>query len=75
MKFSYYDLGNRSGGEIVEVTLSGNAANVFLADSSNFSSYKAGRRYTYFGGHAKRSPVRLQIPRAGHWYLVIDFGG
>lgn len=75
MKFSYYDLKNRSGGEVVEVTLSGNAANVFLIDSTNFSSYKARRRYSYFGGHARRSPVRLQIPRAGHWYLVIDFGG
>jgi hypothetical protein len=75
MKFSYYDLGNRSGGEIVEVKLSGNAANVFLVDSSNFSSYKAGRRYTYFGGHATRSPVRLQVHRSGHWYLVIDRGG
>jgi hypothetical protein len=75
MKYSYYDLGNRSGGEIVEVTLSGNAANVFLVDSSNFSSYKSGRRYRYFGGHATKSPVHLQIPRSGHWYLVIDLGG
>ena len=75
MNFSYYDLKNQSGGEVVEVTLSGNAANVFLVDSSNFSSYKAGRRYTYYGGHTKKSPVRLQIPRSGHWYLVIDLGG
>lgn len=75
MNFSYYDLGSRSGGEIVEVTLSGNAVNVFLVDSSNFSSYKAGHRYSYFGGNARQSPVRLQIPRSGHWYLVIDFGG
>lgn len=75
MKFSYYDLGNRSGGEVVEVTLSGNAVNVFLADSSNFNSYKAGRKYSYYGGHATRSPVRLQIPRSGHWYCVIDMGG
>jgi hypothetical protein len=75
VKFSYYDLGNCSGGEVIEVTLSGNAANVFLVDSSNFSSYKAGHRYTYFGGNAKKSPVRLQIPRSGLWYLVIDLGG
>jgi len=74
MKFTYCDLGNRSGGEIVEVALSGNAANVFLVDSSNFSSYKSGRRYTYFRGNAKRSPVRLQVPRSGHWYVVIDLG-
>ncbi len=75
MKFSYYDLKNRSGGEIVEVILSGNAVNVFLVDSSNFSSYKSGRRYTYYDGHAKKSPVRLKVPRFGHWYVVIDFGG
>jgi hypothetical protein len=75
MKYSYYDLKNRSGGEIVEVSLSGNAANVFLVDSSNFSAYKAGRRYRYYGGHVKKSPVRLQIPRSGHWYLVINLGG
>lgn len=75
MKFSYYDLKQRSGGEIVEVTLSGNAANVFLVDSSNFQSYKSGKRFQYFGGQATRSPVRLSIPRAGRWYLVIDLGG
>jgi hypothetical protein len=75
MKFRYYDLGHRSGGEIVQVTLSGNAANVFLVDSSNFNSYKAGRRYQYYGGHASRSPVKIQVPRSGHWYVVIDLGG
>jgi len=75
MKFSYYDLGHRSSGEIVQITLSGNAANVFLVDSSNFNSYKGGRRYQYYGGHATRSPIKLQIPRSGHWYVVIDLGG
>jgi len=54
-------LGYRSGGEIVEVTLSGNSANVRLMDSSNFSNYKNGRQHSYRGGLAKQSPVRLQI--------------
>ena len=75
MNFSYYDLKQRKSGEIVEVTLSGTAANVFLVDYSNFQSYKSGRRYRYYGGHATRSPVRLSIPSSGHWYLVIDLGG
>ena len=75
MKFTQYDLGSRQGGEVVEVTLSGSAANVRLLDSSNFQSYKSGRQHRYFGGHAKRSPVRLQIPHAGHWYVVLDLGG
>ena len=66
MKFSYYDLGNLSGGEVVEVSLSGNAANVFLVDSSNFSAYRAGRRYSYYAGHATRSTEHLKITRSGH---------
>ena len=75
MKFSYYDLKQRSNGDVVKVTLSGNAANVFLLDATNFRAYKAGKQYRYIGGHATRSPVQLAVPRAGHWYLVIDFGG
>lgn len=75
MKFTSYDLGSQSGGEIVEITLSGNAANVFLVDSSNFNSFKAGRKYKCYGGLAKRSPIRLQIPGPGHWYVVINLGG
>lgn len=75
MKFIHTDLGNRKGGEVVEITLSGNAANVRLMDTSNFHSYKNGRRHRYYGGHAKRSPVRLKIPRAGHWHVAVDTGG
>ncbi len=75
MNFLHTDLGHLSGGQIVEVVLSGNAANVRLMDSSNFSSYRNGRRHRYFGGHAKRSPVRLQVPHAGHWHVAIDLGG
>lgn len=36
MKFQHYDLGYRQSGETVKVTLSGNAANVQLMDSSTF---------------------------------------
>ncbi len=74
MQFIKHDLGNRSGGEIVEVTLSA-AANVRLMDNSNFQSYRSGRRHRYHGGYAKKSPVRLQIPRSGHWYVTVDLGG
>lgn len=74
MNYSYYDLHHLHGGEIVEVTLS-HAANVFLVDSSNYQSFKSGRPYRYYGGQATRSPVRLNVPSAGHWYLVINLGG
>ncbi len=49
MQFQQYDLGQLKGGEIVEVILKGSAANVKLMNSSNFQSYKSGRRHTYYG--------------------------
>ena len=75
MNFTHWDLGQQPKGAIVQVTLSGNAANVRLVDSSNLRAFKSGRRHTYYGGHATRSPVRLAVPRTGHWHVVIDFGG
>tara|TARA_R110000764_G_scaffold216413_2_gene303319 strand:+ start:348 stop:1115 length:768 start_codon:yes stop_codon:yes gene_type:complete len=75
MKFNVYDLGQKKRGEIIEITLSGSAANVRLMDSSNYQSYKNGRRHRYTGGLAKKSPVRLQIPNSGHWYVTVDMQG
>ena len=59
----------------MEVTLDGSAANVRLMDQSNFNSYKAGRRHRYFGGLAKSSPVRLQVPRSATWHVTVDMEG
>jgi hypothetical protein len=75
MKFVHHDLGSRSRGEIVEITLSGNAANVRLMDSSNLQKFRRGQQHQYVGGLAKRSPVRLQIPRSGHWHITVDMIG
>jgi hypothetical protein len=74
MNYSVYDLKQRKAGEVVEVQLSA-GANVLLLDSSNYSAFKAGRQHRYYGGLAKRTPVQLQIPRNGHWYLVIHMAG
>ncbi len=75
MNFQHYDLGYLSGGEVVVVTLSGNAANVRLMDSSDFNSYRNGQRHSYYGGLAERSPVRLGVPHSGNWHVTIDFQG
>lgn len=75
MKFTHYDLGNKQRGETVEITLNGSAANVRLMNSSNFQSYRNGRRHTYYGGLAKKSPIRLQIPSSGHWHVTVDMQG
>ena len=75
MKYSYYSLGYQPRGTTVEVTLKGNSANVRLLDSSNFQSYKNGRKHKYWGGFATRSPVRLVVPHNGHWYITVDLQG
>lgn len=73
MNFLHYDL-NIGSGEFAEVTLD-KQANVRLLDDVNFSHYQRGEKYTYYGGLAKRSPIRLRAPHPGHWHLVIDLGG
>ena len=75
MNFTHYDLGYLRGGEIIEVTLQGSGANVRLMDSSNFSSYKSGRKHRYQGGLVKRSPFRVQVPRSGNWHITVDMAG
>ena len=75
MRFQHYDLGNRKKGETVKITLSGNAANVQLMDNANFQKYRNRRSCRYHGGHARKSPVLIGIPRSGRWHLAIDLGG
>jgi len=75
MKFTHYRLGHCKGGEIIEVTLQGSAANVRLMDTSNFNSYRSGRRHNYYGGLVKRSPFRVQVPRSGNWHITVDMAG
>ena len=74
MNYSYYDLGQRKRGQTVEVSISA-AANVFLVDSANYSSFRAGRDFRYFGGLFKQTPVPLTIPSDGHWWVVIHLWG
>ncbi len=73
MNFLHYEI-DAHDGDVVEVTLD-RQANVRLLDSSNFSSFRSGRRHSYYGGLAKNSPVRLAPPCAGHWHVVVDLGG
>jgi hypothetical protein len=62
-------------GDVVEVTLAGNAANVLLLDAENYQNYLQGKPYDYAGGYARTSPFRIQTPRPGRWHLVVDLGG
>ena len=75
MKFTHYNLGYCKGGEIIEITLQGSAANVRLMNTSDFNSYRSGRNHRYYGGLVKRSPYRVQVPRAGNWHITVDMAG
>jgi len=75
MEYLEHDLGHQNAGAVVEITLRGTEANVQLVDTNNRSAYLHGRQFHYVGGHYKQSPVRLRIPRAGHWYVMVDLGG
>jgi hypothetical protein len=75
MQFIHHDLGQRRGGETVEVMLTGNAANVRLMDAVHFENYRNGLEYRYHGGLVTKSPLRLPIPHAGNWYIAVDMKG
>ena len=75
MEFTHYDLGYQERGTVVEVSLSGSAANVRLLDSSNFQSYRSGRSHQCYGGLITRSPARLVVPHSGSWHVTVDLQG
>lgn len=75
MQFRHYDLRQLRAGQVVEVNLAGNAANVRLMDNNNFLKYRNGRAANYYGGHVTSSITKLRVPSSGHWHLAIDLGG
>ncbi|HGY2543753.1 TPA: DUF1883 domain-containing protein [Citrobacter freundii] len=75
MQFTHYDLRQLKSGQVVEVNLAGNAANVMLMNNNNFLKYRSGRASNYYGGHVTSSVTRLRVPSSGHWHIAIDLGG
>ncbi|MDE0268382.1 MAG: DUF1883 domain-containing protein [Acidimicrobiaceae bacterium] len=73
-KFLHSDLGYRTRGDVLEVTLS-SATNVRLLDSNNFRKYQRGEKHQYYGGLARKSPIRIPVPSSGYWYVVVDMQG
>lgn len=62
-------------GSAVIVELVGSASDVFLVDDANLRKLERGESYTYYGGHATASPVRLAVPSSGTWNVVVIPGG
>lgn len=75
MKYLVWDLKQLKRNKQVKITLTGNAANVRLMDSSNYNNYKSGRSHRYVGGLVTKSPVVLGVPSSGHYYVTVDMQG
>ncbi len=75
MQYQHYNLNSLKAGQLVEINLSGNAANVKLMDSNNFNNYKFGKAYHFYGGYMTSSLTRLKVPSSGNWHVAIDLGG
>jgi len=72
MNFTHFDLGNLNKGRVVEVHLTGNAANVYLLDSANLARYKKCLEFEAVGGLMRSTPVRLQTSSTAHWHVIVD---
>lgn len=69
MSIPYYD--NPGGTLGVSVKLN-YASDVFLVDQANYNAYISGGRFTYFGGHYTKSPVKINVSGAGRYYLIVN---
>lgn len=74
MDYLYFDLNYLKQNDTVKVIIEGTECNVILLNSVNFSNYKNGRKFQYYGGHCKHSPAIITVPHYDHWYLVVDSG-
>ena len=61
-------------GDVVLVNCS-HQCNVILLDDDNFSKYRSGQRFKYFGGFQKILPAKIIAPKQGYWTVVLDLGG
>ncbi len=73
-RYTHYDLKEQRAGVVIEITLSA-VANVRLMNAPNFQRFTETLSHKFIGGVAKKSPIRLSIPEAGYWHLIVDMEG
>ena len=74
MSYYKHHLGQCSKGVIIEVTISGTAY-IRLVDTKNFHRYRLCRSFDYWGGIARKSPLRFRIPENGRYFVLVDTNG
>lgn len=73
-RYHKHHLGQCSKGAIIEVTIS-MPAYIRLVDTRNFHRYRLGRSFDYWGGIARKSPLRFKIPEDGRYCVIVDTNG
>jgi len=63
-----------NGGDVVVLSCD-TQCNFRIVDDSNFSAFKRGSQFKYYGGYFKGFPARIAVPHAGNWNVVVDLGG
>lgn len=67
------EIGWCAGGAYFELELRGSTARVCLMDADNYQAYLDGNEYDlFYGVFWESSPVMVEVPHDGFWYLVID---
>jgi hypothetical protein len=74
MQYLYKDLGLLHSGAAVTIQLKAQA-NVRLMTNHDYTKFKTGAAYKYYGGLATKSPTVLRVPTQDRWVVVIDLGG
>ena len=49
--------------------------NFMLTTDSDFSSYRRGAQFRYYGGHFTHFPAFITAPHSGNWNMTIDLAG
>jgi Domain of unknown function (DUF1883) len=49
--------------------------NFMITTDTNFSSYRRGGRFHYYGGHYGYFPAQIVAPHSDGWNITIDLGG
>ena len=62
------------GGAVVRVDCD-RQCNVMVMKDGDYSNYRRGGRFHYFGGFYRQFPTAIGVPETGDWNVVIDLGG
>jgi len=74
MKYWFHDVGNIDDSHILEISMD-YAAHVRVMDRNNYNEYRSRRAYKSISKYVTASPFTIKVPRASHWFVVIDLEG